>query len=130
MKKIIYDGQEFEKYIISTNDEIEVNKEIEDAIVNVGQNLSHEIYEVDEMDNNVDIIEAIEKWMEVYFEDIQDNSIKYATYLSNVEICDNKTVENYVCEIEYSIIEFDSTDQSYKPVYKLGGKIKYHTESS
>lgn len=129
MKKIIYDGQEFEKYIISTNDKIEVNKEIVESILNVGQNLSHEIYEVDEMDDNVDIIEAIKKWMEVYFEDIQDGSIKYTTYLSNVEFCNNKTIENYVCDIEYSIIEFDSTDQSYKPVYKLESKIKYHTES-
>lgn len=124
MKKLIYDGQEFEEYIDSTNEEIKVNKVIIDSIMNVGQNLSHEIYEVGEIDNNIDPNEVIKKWMKIYFEDIQDGSIKYETYLSDNMVCDNKNFWKYICEIEYSII-----GNLNKPVFKFNSKIKYHTES-
>lgn len=128
MKKIIYDGQEFEKCITSTNDKIEVNNKIINAICYVGQNLSHEIYEVGEIDDNIDLSEAIEKWMKVYFEDVQDGSIKYVSYLSDNMVCGNKIIQNYVCEIEYSVMWVDDIGYLYNPAFKLKSKINIHTE--
>lgn len=127
MKKLLYDGQEFSSFISANSKDTIIDTKFMDVVSSIGQDLSHDMFENSEIEDDENPIEMVERWMDVYFEDLNNKAYNYRVYRLSTEFIGDKLIQNYICEIDYIIMGIDDIFHSYKPIVEFKSKIKFHT---